>query len=208
MRTLAIETASEACSVALFEGADVLASDHQVLGRGPAESLVPMISALPNKGKADRILVSLGPGSFTGVRIGLATARALSVAWKAKVVGYPTLRLIAGQAQATQPRAVTVCVNAGHGELFMQNFAASGQSEGELASLTPDQARDFPMHDLIAGNRATQCAALTEADTVALTVLPDAQYCLGIGPTWLMQDLRPIYGRAPDATPQKSQAKA
>jgi tRNA threonylcarbamoyl adenosine modification protein YeaZ len=147
MRMLAIETASEACSVALFEGEALLAHDHRVIGRGHAEALVPMIAALPDKGRADRILVSLGPGSFTGVRIGLATARALGFAWGAKVLGYPTLALIAAQARAEHPGApVTVCVNGGHGEWFVQDFGADSlPAAAPLAlALLPD-ARAVPL---------------------------------------------------------------
>ena len=57
-----------------------------------------MIAALPEHGRADSIAVALGPGSFTGIRVGLAAARALAFAWGAELTGYPTLDLIAAQA--------------------------------------------------------------------------------------------------------------
>ena len=138
--TLAIETASEACSVALFAGNTLLAHDHRLLGRGHAEELIPMIAALPDKGRARRILVSLGPGSFTGVRIGIAAARALGFAWGSPVIGYPTLALIAAMAQAQHPANTTVCMNGGHGEWFVQNFGRDGAQMNEFASLSPEQA--------------------------------------------------------------------
>ena len=141
MRILAIETASEACSVALYEGAQRIAHDHRELGRGHAERLVPMIEALPDKGRAERILVSLGPGSFTGIRIGIATARALGVAWGAEVLGYPTLALVAVRGWQPTPRPVTVCRNGGHGEWFLADFTHD-QPSGEVRSLTPDAARE------------------------------------------------------------------
>ena len=78
MRTLVIDSATEACSVGLFEHGALLAGTLEVIGRGHAERLVPMIAELPGKGRADRVAVSLGPGSFTGTRIGLAAARAMA----------------------------------------------------------------------------------------------------------------------------------
>ena len=66
MRMLAIECATEACSLALFEGGTLLDRRHEILGRGHAEHLVPLIASLPGKGRADEIRVSLGPGSFLG----------------------------------------------------------------------------------------------------------------------------------------------
>ncbi|MEO0689269.1 MAG: tRNA (adenosine(37)-N6)-threonylcarbamoyltransferase complex dimerization subunit type 1 TsaB [Pseudomonadota bacterium] len=202
MRVLAIETASEACSIALLEGNRVIAHDHQVLGRGHAERLVPMIAALPEKGRADRILVSLGPGSFTGVRIGLATARALGVAWQAEVQGYPTLRLVQLRAWQPTPRPVTVCMNGGHGEWFVQSFSAGGQPDKEVQSLSPEQVLASGTQNVIVGNRAKECAALFDDNRLALDLLPDASQAYLLHETHLTDDLRPIYGRAPDATPQ------
>lgn len=201
MRTLAIETASEACSIALFEGDALIAHDHRVIGRGHAEALVPMVAGLPDKGRAARILVGLGPGSFTGVRIGLATARALGIAWGAEVLGYPTLALIAAQALAARPGSagVTVCTNGGHGEWFVAPFGADGLPLGEAASLTPDAARARPGAALIAGNRAAPLAEGTGA--AVLDLLPDARAVTLLPPALLTTALAPLYGRGPDATP-------
>ncbi|MCL9981679.1 MAG: tRNA (adenosine(37)-N6)-threonylcarbamoyltransferase complex dimerization subunit type 1 TsaB [Erythrobacter sp.] len=206
MRVLAIETASEACSVALFEGDALLARDHRVLGRGHAEALVPMIGALPDKGRAARILVSLGPGSFTGVRIGLATARALGFAWGADVLGYPTLALIAAQAQAPAfnghpGKALTVCVNGGHGEWFVQDFGPDGLPETKALSLTPAAARGDIHYSYAAGNRAAALLEFDGAGMVALDILPDACAVPLLNPALLTADLAPIYGRGADATP-------
>ena len=202
MRILAIETASEACSVALFDGTKRVAHDHRVLGRGHAESLIPMIAALPDKGRADRILVSLGPGSFTGVRVGLAAARALGVAWGAQVLGYPTLALVAARASQPTPRPLTVCMNGGHGEWFVQDFTQD-KPLGEVRSLTPEAAHAAGAQQVIVGNRAKEFAALFDDDRLALDMLPDAGAANLLHEARLTTDLTPIYGRAPDAKPQK-----
>lgn len=210
MRVLAIETASEACSIALFAGDDLIARDHRVLGRGHAEALVPMIAALPDKGRADRIRVSLGPGSFTGVRIGLATARALGFAWGAEVLGYPTLALVAAQAraqaQAQVPtghpgQPVTVCMNGGHGEWFVQDFSADGLPESAARSQSPHAASGDRHHPLVAGNRARALLGPDMAGRIALDILPDAAAVPLLPAALLTSDLVPIYGRGPDATP-------
>ena len=210
MRMLAIETASEACSIALFEGGETIAHDHRVIGRGHAEALLPMIGALPGKGCAERILVSLGPGSFTGVRIGLATARALGFAWAAEVLGYPTLALLAAKAQSVRPQtSVTVCVSGGHGEWFVQDFGGDGLPLGEAASLTPDAMRDRPVQALLAGNRAAALAALDPAlPAEVIDCIPDARSVPLIPSPLLISALTPIYGRGPDATPMAERVKA
>jgi tRNA threonylcarbamoyladenosine biosynthesis protein TsaB len=207
MRMLAIETASEACSIALFDGERLIAHDHRVMARGHAEALVPMIAALPDKGRANRILVSLGPGSFTGVRIGIAAARALGFAWGAEVLGYPTLALVAAQAQAIGAAPVTVCMNGGHGEWFMQDFA-DGVPIGNLRSLTPQAALVEGAQAVIAGNRAEQLAALLGDERNVLDQLPDAGQVMLVPECMLTIALAPIYGRGPDATPMAGRPAA
>ena len=199
MRLLAIDSATEACSAALFENGTLIAANHEVIGRGHAERLVPMIAELPDKGQAERIVVSLGPGSFTGVRIGLAAARALGLAWQAEVLGYPTLALVAAMARERHPGPVTVCMTGGHGEWFVQDFAADGLPERPLASLTPQEAVSRRMHQLVAGSQAGAMAALAGERHVALDLLPDARKLPLLPSACLDRDLKPLYGREPDA---------
>ncbi len=198
MKTLVIDCATEACSVALFDGDVLIAGDFRVLGRGHAEQLVPMIAALPDKGKADRIAVALGPGSFTGVRVGLGAARALAFAWGADLLGYPTLALVAAMARAERPGPVTVCMTGGHGEWFVQGFGPDGAALAPLASLTPAQAATLGGADLVAGSQAEALVAL-RGNGAALTLLPDARSFLLLPASALTADTAPLYGRAPDA---------
>ncbi len=178
MRTLVLETATAACSVALIEAGTVVAQAHEITGRGHAERLVPMIAALPAGGRAERILVDVGPGSFTGIRVGIAAARGLALGWGAVVQGYSSLSLIAAAALATDPsEALAVVLEGGHGEVFMQGFRAPLMPTGPFVSLRPDAA----------------LAAL------------DGRRAIGSGIRFLTAlDPRPIYGRAPDAKPLAS----
>jgi len=201
-RTLVIESATEACSVALFDGAALVAGDFAMLGRGHAEALVPMIAALPGKGRADRIMVGLGPGSFTGLRIGLAAARALGLAWGCAVLGYPTLALIALGARASAPGAVLVATTGGHGEWFCQDFGGDGLPASALVSLKPEVAA-ARAGDVVAGSQAEALVARRGHGT-ALAIWPDARAAMALAPALITTDLAPIYGRAPDARPVES----
>ena len=142
MRSLVIETATAACSVALIEGGMVIASAHEVVGRGHAERLVPMIAELPEGGRAPRILVDCGPGSFTGVRVGIAAARGLALGWGAEAYGFSSLALVAASGFAENPgwTSLAVVLEGGHGEVFMQAFDAPLTPLGALASLKPEAA--------------------------------------------------------------------
>ncbi|MBU1606329.1 MAG: tRNA (adenosine(37)-N6)-threonylcarbamoyltransferase complex dimerization subunit type 1 TsaB [Alphaproteobacteria bacterium] len=205
MRMLAIECATEACSVALFEGAGadarLLDHRHEVIGRGHAERLVPMIAELPERGRAERILVSRGPGSFTGTRIGLATARALAIAWGAQVAGFATLGLVAATARTLHDAdgsALLVAMSGGHGEYFVQCFDAQGLPVADHRSLAPEQAAHFSDAPLVAGSRAEDLVALRGSGQ-AFEILPDARFASALPAALLSDRLAPIYGRPPDA---------
>ena len=196
MLTLVIDSATDACSVALFDDNRLIAGDHRLLGRGHAEALVPMISQLPGKGRADRIAVSLGPGSFTGTRVGLAAARALALAWQCELVGYPTLALVAAQADLAQP--LTVCMTGGHGEWFVQDFNGDSTPASPLASMRPDDAAAFAQHPCVVGSQAEALVAL-RGHGRAVVLLPDARAFQSLPDSALTSAATPLYGRAPDA---------
>ena len=207
-RTLVIDCATEACSVALFEHDDLVASDLRMLGRGHAEALIPMIAALPGKGRSGRIAVSLGPGSFTGVRVGLAAARGLALAWGSQLLGYSSLALIAAMARARYGTvAVGVAMTGGHGEWFVEGFDAQGRSARVLASLPPAAAVEASTENLIAGNQAEALIA-TRGTGHAFPILPDARAFSLLPPGAWLQAAMPIYGRAPDARPSAASAVA
>ncbi|WP_375421946.1 tRNA (adenosine(37)-N6)-threonylcarbamoyltransferase complex dimerization subunit type 1 TsaB [uncultured Sphingomonas sp.] len=201
MRTLVIDTATAACSIALVEYGVVIAHAHQVVGRGHAERLVPMIAALPDGGRAGRILVDVGPGSFTGLRVGIAAARGLALGWGAEVAGYSSLALIAARGFADRPTDdLAVVIEGGHGEVFMQSFAPGPAPLADLASLGPEAAALAIAGRPAIGNGLRWLQAV-DATQELRDALPDAADVLLLPPALCGLPPRPIYGRAPDAKP-------
>lgn len=203
---LVIDSASEACSVALFDGARLRDFRHDLIGRGHAERLVPLIAELAGGGRADAIFVGCGPGSFAGLRIGVAAARALSIGWQAPAFGFSTLALVAAGAAdaiATAGGGLVV-VEGGHGQWFVQPFAADLSPRADVRSLLPDEA--VLLGDaLVVGNRAEAFVARRGSGT-ALAILPDARSFPRLPAAALFADPSPNYGRAPDAKPMAAPA--
>ena len=149
MLILAFDTAMAACSAAVVgtgsAGSQVLAERHEARTRGHAEVLVPMIAeVLAEAGVAftdlDRIAVTTGPGTFTGVRIGVATARGMAVASGLPVVGVTTLEAVAAGARksGTEPgRAIASVFDARRDEVYVQCFSH------QLEPLTAPQALGY-----------------------------------------------------------------
>jgi tRNA threonylcarbamoyl adenosine modification protein YeaZ len=203
MPTLVIDTATAACSVALIEGGIAVAERHEVVGRGHAERLLPMIAELPEGGRASRVLVDCGPGSFTGVRVGLAAALALGLAWKAPVAGYTSTALIAaaGFAAHADLAELAVVMEGGHGELFMQPYAASPFAAiAPLVSLPPAAVREALGGRPAIGGGVRWLDGLDSARDLGPT-LPRAAEMLLLPAALTQLPPHPIYGRAPDAKP-------
>ena len=201
-RTLVIETATAACSVALIEQGAVIAAAHEVVGRGHAERLVPMIAELPDGGRAPRILVDCGPGSFTGVRVGIAAARGLALGWGAEAFGYSSLSLVAAAGFARNPgwSSLAVVLEGGHGEVFMQSFDAQLAPLSALASLRPEAALAALGARPAIGNGVRFLLSLDSA-ALLTEALPCAADAVLLPAPLAALPPRPIYGRAPDAKP-------
>jgi tRNA threonylcarbamoyl adenosine modification protein YeaZ len=215
---LAIDTATAACSVALIEAGAVRFSARAVVGRSHAERLVPMIEALlADAGGPGRpgvvptaILIDCGPGSFTGVRVGLAAAIGMAMGWRVPVTGCSSTALVAAARFAADPllERCAVALTGGHGELFVQRFSARPFAAlDDLVSLAPDAAAAFARETIVAGSGAAALVA-ARGSGEAIEALPDAADAALLPPGFRMLDPRPIYGRAPDAKPAERKAGA
>jgi tRNA threonylcarbamoyladenosine biosynthesis protein TsaB len=178
----------------------VLAERHELVGRGHAERLMPLVAELLAGRRPDAILVDCGPGSFTGVRVGLAAAQGLAIGWGAALSGYSSLALLAAASGADE---VSVALHAGHGEIFLQDYGGDPIApRTELLSLPPEPAALAARAALVVGSAAADLVALRGWGE-AREALPRAADARLLPPMLRALPARPIYGRGPDAKPMR-----
>ena len=223
MRILALETSAKAVSAAITEDGRVLASGYQDTGLTHSRTLMPIVEHLfQNTGlspeSVDAIAVAVGPGSFTGIRIGVSAAKGLAFALDKPAVGVSTLAAMARNA-AFAGGLIVCAMDARRQQVYNALFAAE---DGVLTRLTPDRAvsladlaeelRGDPRPKTVVGDGAAMCADFLEAAGVpcrlapphlvmqnAMSVALEAEGQAARGGLVSAQDLAPVYLRPPQA---------
>ena len=194
---LALDTSSDYVSLALFDDNKPVAHIHQNMVTGQAESLFPMLQDLFKKANVSSkdlscIAVAVGPGSFTGVRIALATARAFALALNIPVIGITNFEAAAYNIK--QP--VTVVLNTKRGDFFVQDFDAEGhptcpakiQTSEQLAKRSPFNATGSGVELLAKTVHCTPISSgLSEAEAVGYVALTRPQSHLPAVPIYLRE---------------------
>jgi tRNA threonylcarbamoyladenosine biosynthesis protein TsaB len=195
---LAIDTSTAACSAALFDSdGKCVAHRDELIGRGHSERLVPMLDELLEGRRATQILVGVGPGSFTGIRVGIAAAQGLAIAWACDLSGMSSLALLAANANADGD--VAAVVDGGHGELFVQQFAGQTlEPTSDLFNLPPSEAAESVYAETVVGPGA-KALVKARGRGRAIDGWPSAQNALRLPEALRTLAPKPIYARAPDA---------
>jgi tRNA threonylcarbamoyladenosine biosynthesis protein TsaB len=216
MRILAIDTALEACAAGIIETPDrVLAQESLAMARGHAEALMPLIARVMDQARMgfadlDRIAVTVGPGSFTGLRVGIAAARGIALASGKPAVGVSTLAAFAGPYLAAgETRPVVAAVDARHDQVYVEVFGPGGR-----ILVTPrlvavrDAVRTASAAAVIVGSGAGILAGAWPDGTPLPAIAPQAAPQLAsIARLGAAADVvhalpKPLYLRRPDARPQ------
>jgi tRNA threonylcarbamoyladenosine biosynthesis protein TsaB len=186
-----------------LDGDRLVAEHHELIGRGHAEAVVPVVAgvlAAAGHVRPDAILVDIGPGSFTGLRIGIAAARALGLAWDVPVSGISATALVAAAALDITPglEHVTAVLDAGRGQVYVQTFDAALVAAGDITALSPADAATLLAGKPIAGPAATQLGT-PGIGVVVHTDWPRAANARLLTPAARALGVSPLYVRAPDA---------
>jgi tRNA threonylcarbamoyl adenosine modification protein YeaZ len=221
MRVLAIDTALEACSAAVLdtEQGAISARESLPMARGHAEALLPLIARVMDGAglefaALDRIAVTTGPGSFTGLRVGIAAARGIALAAGKPAVGLSTLAAYAAPLIAADDTVPVVAViDARHDHVYLQVFGPGGRTvvTPRIASLREALRAAATGAPRLIGTAAEMLAAAWPADQRAPRLVdarraPDVDWVarLGAAATDTGVPPKPLYLRAPDAQPQNA----
>jgi tRNA threonylcarbamoyl adenosine modification protein YeaZ len=221
MRVLAIDTALEACSAAVLDTdqAAIVARESLPMVRGHAEALLPLIARVMDRAKMefaalDRIAVTTGPGSFTGLRVGISAARGLALASGKPAIGLSTLAALAAPfiaADDTLP--VVAAIDARHDHLYLQVFGPGGRTlvAPRLISLREALRAATTGSPRVVGTAAKMLADAWPAgerppSKIDIRRAPDIDWVarLGAAATDAGSPPKPLYLRAPDAQPQNA----
>jgi len=221
MRVLAIDTALAACSAAVLDTASggIIASESVAMTRGHAEALMPLLDRMMKRSglafrDLDRVVVTTGPGSFTGLRVGIAAARGFGVATGLPVIGVSTLSAYAAPYLGADDKSpVVAVVDARHAHVYLQVFAPGGRTlvAPRLVPLDEAVRAAGAAPTCIVGSGA-QAVVDSLPETAPVPVIVDARDAPDIG--WVAQigavaaestsPPKPQYLRAPDAQPQNA----
>jgi len=214
MRLLAIDTALAACSTAFYDSdRGIPAGETLKMVRGHAEALMPQIARVMAKADIDftaldRIAVTIGPGSFTGLRVGVAAARGLAAAAHKPAVGVSTLTAMAMPLIVSDDsKPVVVVIDARNDQAYMQAFGEKGRELTPPPLAPPGTVFDgLPEGAVrVIGSAARKLAALGLRETIVEEGdAPEIAWVAALGAT-APADVppKPLYLRAPDAKPQQ-----
>ncbi len=218
MLVLAIDTALAACAAAVFDSRfGMLAAESLAMARGHAEALMPLVARVMDAAQTefvelDRIAVTVGPGSFTGLRVGVSAARGIALASGKPAVGLSTLSAYAAPHIAQEDgAAIMAAIDARHDRVYLQVFASSGRTlvGPQVAPVEEVVRTGLPAPVRVVGSAAGLIAARWPGDQAPpLIVAPDdapaIEWVARIGAAAAGTDASPtpLYLRPPDARPQ------
>jgi tRNA threonylcarbamoyladenosine biosynthesis protein TsaB len=223
MRILAIDTALPACSACVLDSdaAEPISSETLPMARGHAEALLPLLERVVAHAEGgfavlDRVAVTVGPGSFTGIRVGLSAARAIAMARRIPVAGVSTLAALAAPVILDGEAAIVVAaIDALHGSVYVTGYGSGGRTIlSPRHSPVRDAVRALGAGPLrITGSGAPMLAIEAwsmglKAEVVGERIAPDIAYVarLGLAADPASAPARPLYLKAPVAKPQKAPA--
>jgi N6-L-threonylcarbamoyladenine synthase len=212
MLVLVIDTSGPECAAGIYDSSKdaMLARRSETIGKGHAEVLPGMVKAAVAEaqlslGDVERIAVTVGPGSFTGIRVGVALARGLALSLKVPAVGVSTLQVVAEPHLAGAGGAVLAAIDARRDALYAELFAADGSSLSDPAELAYEDVKalaDRHRADIVGSGAAVLSGAPSpQIDAFPLDVI--GRIGAGLRATTKAQ---PLYIRGADAKPQSGYA--